>query len=184
MLQFWTVIDREPAITMKEFRALLVGAERENEMTINALSHGVSAMYMQGSSGSSMHSMFNNGAYSSNFADVDSSCTGGRVIMATPVLHYSTIHSVRVTPNLIFLSLQLIVLVLWVTSLLLMTMVQDQWMHLNIFLDKDHIMEASKGEVEVISQPIRVKVRTLTNQAMDGLVILILEQMQPKCQIC
>lgn len=183
MLQSWTVIDREPAITTKEFRALLVGAERENEMTINTLSHGLSAMYMQGSSSSSMHSMFNNGAYSSNFADVDSSCTGGRV-MGTPVLRYSTIHSLRVTPNLIFLSLQLVVLVLWVTSLLLMTMVQDQWMHLNIFLNKDRIMEASKEEMEVINQPIRVKVRTLTKQAMDGLVILILEQMQPECQIC
>lgn len=57
---------------------MLLGAERENDMTINSLSHGISALYMQGGSNSAGSSQFTSGASSSNSSDVESS-TGGRI---------------------------------------------------------------------------------------------------------
>lgn len=66
------ILARESAIFMKEFKALLLGAE-------NHLSHNMSALYMQGSSSNSMSSQFQNGASSSNSSSVEFSSTGGRL---------------------------------------------------------------------------------------------------------
>lgn len=54
------ILARESSITLKEFRAQLLGAEREIEGEINVLSQSLSAMYIQGSTSSS------NAASSSN----------------------------------------------------------------------------------------------------------------------
>ena len=73
------ILARDTTISMKEFRALLLGAERENEIVINSLSNSMSALYMNNaSSSSSRNSQLNGGASSSNSSDVESS-TGGRI---------------------------------------------------------------------------------------------------------
>lgn len=54
---------------MKEFRALLLGIKRENEMAINSLTHNMSALYMNGSS--HMAGSSHCGTSSSNSSDIE-----------------------------------------------------------------------------------------------------------------
>lgn len=51
---------------MKEFRALLLGVERENKVFINSLSQSMFALYIQGAASSSMGSQNQNGVSSQN----------------------------------------------------------------------------------------------------------------------
>lgn len=50
------ILARDTSVSMKKFRALLLGAERENEAMINSLSQNMYALYMQGSASSSLDS--------------------------------------------------------------------------------------------------------------------------------
>lgn len=68
---------------------MLLGAERENDITINFLSHNMSALYMQGGSSSARSSQFNNGASCSNSVDKESSSIGGRIIVVPRVPYRS-----------------------------------------------------------------------------------------------
>ncbi|XP_068304241.1 uncharacterized protein [Pyrus communis] len=47
------ILDRESTLTLKEFRALLLGTEREIEGEMNTITQNLSALYIQGSSSSS-----------------------------------------------------------------------------------------------------------------------------------
>lgn len=80
---------RDTTISMKEFSALLLGAERENDCVINSLSQSMSALYKNGvASSASSNSQFSSGASSSNSADVESS-TGGRITVVPHVSYGS-----------------------------------------------------------------------------------------------
>lgn len=50
------ILARDTSVSMKKFRALLLGAERENEAMINSLSQNMSALYMQRSASFSLDS--------------------------------------------------------------------------------------------------------------------------------
>ncbi|CAN6677579.1 unnamed protein product [Malus baccata var. baccata] len=78
------ILARDSNVTMKEFRALLIGAERENDVVMTSLTQHMAALYMQHNDGGSSSSMYNNGASSSNSSANESSRTGG-VITATPL---------------------------------------------------------------------------------------------------
>lgn len=66
------ILARESSIFMKEFKALILGAE-------NHWSHNMSVLYMQGSSANSMLSQFQNEASSSNSSGRESSSTRRRL---------------------------------------------------------------------------------------------------------
>nr|XP_028964280.1 uncharacterized protein LOC114827033 isoform X2 [Malus domestica] len=73
------ILARDSNVTMKEFRALLIGAERENDVV---MTQHMAALYMQHNDGGSSSSMYTNGASSSNSSANEPSHTGG-VITAT-----------------------------------------------------------------------------------------------------
>lgn len=77
------ILARESTITMKEFRALLLGAERENDVVLSSLTQNMAALYMHSNNASSS-SHYSNGASSSNSSASDPSCTGG-VITSSPL---------------------------------------------------------------------------------------------------
>ncbi|KAB2635714.1 hypothetical protein D8674_026248 [Pyrus ussuriensis x Pyrus communis] len=58
------ILARDSNVTMKEFRALLIGAERENDVVMNSLTQNMAALHVQGNSGGSSSSLYNNGASS------------------------------------------------------------------------------------------------------------------------
>lgn len=73
------ILARDSSITMKEFRAQLLGAEREIEGEMNVLSQNMSAMFVQGSNSSSnTASSFN----SQNHSHIPASIGG--IITAMP----------------------------------------------------------------------------------------------------
>ncbi|KAB2626772.1 hypothetical protein D8674_020390 [Pyrus ussuriensis x Pyrus communis] len=78
------ILARDSNVTMKEFRALLIGAERENDVVMNSLTHNMVALYVQGNSGGSSSSLYTNGASSSNSSANEPSSIGD-VIIATPL---------------------------------------------------------------------------------------------------
>ncbi|CAN6728295.1 unnamed protein product [Malus baccata var. baccata] len=59
------ILARESTLTLKEFRALLLGTEREIEGEMNTLTQNLSALYVQGSSSGS-NTCFGSSASSSN----------------------------------------------------------------------------------------------------------------------
>ncbi|KAB2606067.1 hypothetical protein D8674_005784 [Pyrus ussuriensis x Pyrus communis] len=65
------ILARDSNVTMKEFRALLIGAERENDVVMNSLTHNMTGLYT-------------NGASSSNSSANEPSSTGG-VLTAAPL---------------------------------------------------------------------------------------------------
>lgn len=72
------ILAREFIITMKEFRALLLGAERENDVVLSSLTQSMVALYMHNTNaGASSH--YSSGASSSNFSASDPSSTGGTI---------------------------------------------------------------------------------------------------------
>ncbi|KAB2600513.1 hypothetical protein D8674_043037 [Pyrus ussuriensis x Pyrus communis] len=75
------ILARDSNVTMKEFRALLIGAERENDVVMNSLTHNMAGLYVQGNNGGSSSSLYTNGASSSNCSANEPSSTGGSQMM-------------------------------------------------------------------------------------------------------
>jgi len=84
------ILARESNIVMKEFRALLIGAERENDGVMNSLTQHMTALYMQGNNAGSSSSLYTNGASSSNSSASEPSRTGGVITSAPLPQHMSS----------------------------------------------------------------------------------------------
>lgn len=75
------ILARESTITMKEFRALLLGAESENDIILSSLTQSMAALYMHNTSvGVSSH--YNSGPSSSNSSASDPSSTGSTITLS------------------------------------------------------------------------------------------------------
>ncbi|KAB2628557.1 hypothetical protein D8674_033352 [Pyrus ussuriensis x Pyrus communis] len=58
------ILAKDSNVTTKEFRVLLIGDERENDVVMNSLAQNMATLYMQGNGGGASSSLYNNGASS------------------------------------------------------------------------------------------------------------------------